>query len=359
MTKAFGAGEYYWEKVDHLFTRLEDGWDGAIWTDGGSRVAYEAETFVADQFNRFKIPIPPDSPEILTFGSILVANMVNFHDPYFMFWGTSDVLYTDEWSKYVYEIIDDGERYEADPEYLDVFRKTDRGAENFFNEYIAKPGYKALPAHIKHSIDDIMFDVGEGLWLSYSGVDYNLLLARLHNYALRSGLAKDEEEAAVRADAYIDLSIWAGVLWVLGPFSREQRIATCEVTETVLQHGEAVIYRGAILDPSYYRRIERQPASCHQCGVQAWCIEQVMTPDGSIRFICEGCATRGMERFNGATCGTKFCKYFDCPHNLYHQKGTAAVRNYMNKQGQLGQKAAAGRKAIEAAMVEQKKLGSG
>jgi hypothetical protein len=141
----------------------------------------------------------------------------------------------------------------------------------------------------------------------------------------------------------------------MGPLGRDFRLSFSDVTETALFYGECIMYDGEVISPQFYRMVERTPRSCYKCGISGWCIELTMDDHGAPRYICEGCVSRGFKPRNGATCGTKFCKYFQCPHNVYFNAGTAAMRDVMRTHGQLG-RAAEDRRALRSAVNEERLL---
>lgn len=297
--------------------------------------------FIHQQYKRYRIPLTHDIEEYMpVLAGALSLELVDYYDPYSLFWDFSDVSYTNEWLNYAYDIrLAGGSIVECEPELIETYRFIPGQAEWFFNEHIVKPGLKSLPPELRSLPPDVIRDYQEGHHYPH-GLYFNHAFPcneEVNDMLDKACLNEDGSVNLAKQWAYWDISMWSGMMWLLGPLSRDFRANYSEITECALQYGECIIYDGVVVNPTNYRRHERQVQSCYKCGISAWCTEQTMDSDGVMRLICEGCLSKGMPRLPGTSCGTKFCRYWECPHNANYMDRNA-MRGEMNKHGQLAKK---------------------
>lgn len=355
----FGEARDYIGKEDHFFQKLES-FGEAIFDRQIRWAPKEARDFTKSQYERFNIPVPFGYEFLYEYGVALVHTYLNYMDPYALYWELSDVELTSDWEKYTYEFVQDTvvDRgpVELDPEKLETFRFVPGQAEKFFEEYISKPGFGSLPQFLTASIadfhEDFVNDTVSADWFSADDMGSEM-------WRKVEGLCTENGEINhIKVKAYFDLSLWAGALWWFGPLSREFRISFSDLQETAIMEGEAIVYEGEVLGPKYYRKVLRPPQSCHRCGLDAWCVEDTIDDSSIARLICEGCLSKDMPRYDGATCGSKFCKYFSCPYNSWYQNPTGHM-GAMRNTGQLAAKAREAAQVREALMPSERKLING
>lgn len=355
----FGPDKFR-EKENQLYHMLQGYGEGAAWDDWPIPCPEEAIAFVKEQFDRYKVPIYEEIEEILEYGPLLIMDYVNQVDPYTLFFEFSDVTNTDDWYKYTYEVPDrNGVPFELNPEELDTYTFVPGQAEAFFEAHINNPGFNQLPQFLCASIMDVHSDVLEDNYIlqmySWHGRDGTTDVANLYRRIQNRCKMPTGEINLKWANAYFDLTMWAGVLWLFGPLSRNFRRERNGITEAALDScGEVLLYEGNIIRTGGFRKVARQPKSCYRCGTSAWCVEDTVDDEGTVRVVCEGCASAGGMRYEGATCGTKFCRYWDCPHNMYHYDDKSARMGAMRQHGQLGKKVQQYREEkLAVAMTEQ------
>jgi len=349
-SRKFGVTDPDEEKELQLIQMAQDyGWGSVFYDFRG--VPKSATDFIKSQYERFRIPIPPALSNIMPeLGGALALELFDYYDPYSLFWCFSDVSYTNDWQKYSYDIwMPDGEIIEADPLQLETFSFVPGQAQGFFEKQIMMPGVDSLPQEVGIFPRDVVDDYVGGhhfphaLHYDHGFPDFSEVEVILAKSCLDSFGRVDQK----RMWAYWDISIWAGILWVLGPLSQEFRYKYSELTEVALDHGHAIIYQGNVISPNCYRVSDRQVNSCYKCGLATWCAEMTIDSGGVARIICEGCLTKGMPRLPGTSCGTKFCREWECPHNA-HFNDKSAMHGAMRQHGQLAQKSRVHRGLIPA-----------
>lgn len=320
---------------------MSDGWDAGAFDICFNSMPPDAVGFVKEQYERFGVPVPPGGEFLYSYGLFIMKYVLAELDPYLLYWEFSDVIRNDDWSNYTYEIVGDDGRvlYEADPESLETYSYTGAGTA-FFEKFIAMPGLEAMPAWGMQTVKDTSSDFLNGdLWGYFyefdgkNSIEHTEVVSKLESICTRDGVYNDK-----MFNAYLDLSLWAAVLWWFGPLSRAFRETISEIHYVTYRYGECIVYDGNVLSPENYRKLPRPVESCYKCGRGTWCVERTLDDNGIPRLICEGCLTEGMERHDGATCGTKFCKYFQCPHNSWYNDAAGQMSG-MAKHGQLGQRA--------------------
>ena len=294
--------------------------------------------FAGSQFDRFNIPITQTLGEEL-FACVArnLSIVYGYDDPYMLFWGSSDVDKTSEWMEYSYEISECGVNsfsHEAEPQMLETYRYSPGQDEEFFNEYIQKPGLDALPYYISQTIEVTLgeyFPFGDWdtpyEWISKEA--YSELLKLCSGVDHNGNPITDTE----KVKGYYEIALWSAILWSMGPLGRSWRYDAIDTFRLCYDHGSCILYEGLLYTPDNYTRILRPPKSCHICNVHAWCVE--FTQDGDVtRFICEGCLNGSFSRAGTGRCGTKRCSYVQCPNHPDHTLDKYGIYKHLRDHGQ-------------------------
>lgn len=340
-----GPDRRFDDKVDQFFHRLEN-FGGAMvcgYRDPGRAVCpQEAVTFVASQYERFGIKIPPEAELLYKYGIACLIDICDYLDPYLIHWKYSDVCVTDDWANHVFKLVEADNKVVRTCEYddLETFVYQPNAAEEFFNWHIVRPGMGALPPEISSPIEEFhnevisgdryIFGYGTGLEDGYADVEVIKLLCFLHETEVDGrGLVNHE---AIKA--LFDLSLWAATLWLLGPLGREFRRHFSDVTAAAMEFGECILYQSDVYTPLQYMKTESIPGSCENCGVGAWCVEPVHMSSRWVVNACEKCASEGRPSAGFGTCGTRICRYTACHHNPFHGEASGMYQAH-RANGQL------------------------
>ena len=297
----------------------------------------------AEQFERFKIPLTQKlGEELLNICANIVEYVIGYMEPYSFFWDTTDVVLTDEWREYCFQ-LEDYHRpnigYELDPERLETFRYVPGKDEEFFREALAYPGLEALP-----------FDLGEHILVAIDERCYDYTPDSL------SSCAREELEALClitdcdgvhfidsnKMKTYFQLGCWVAIIWAFGPLGKKWRGDAHEIFNACYNEGACIIYDGMIYDRSSYIQLERAAKSCYICGVSAWCVELTQDAD-VVRYICESCLSSGLGLRSERGCGTKFCHHVACPNHPAHTLEKGGYWMSVRGKGQLAGLAAGAR----------------
>lgn len=340
--KWLGKDDRFEHKVDQFFHRLEM-YGGAMCTSYrptmDALAPCEASEFIKGQYERFGIHVPLGAEFLYQYGIALVMDYVDYLDPYVMFWEWSDVRVTDDWANFKYNLIDGNKvSYECNHDDLETFIVQPGAAESFFNFHISRPGFDALPNALTSGIREFHSEIMSGdrclgCWDETSSMDINIVRthAALADVCLSPGGLVDND----RLSAYYDLSMWAGILWFFGPLGRGWRQQISDVTAVCMQYGECILYQGDVYSPDTYQKVDAMPGSCEECGVGAFCVEQVYLSAGWVVDACEHCATAGMPNLGFGTCGKRVCRYTECHHNPFHGQGPSGMYQAHRANGQL------------------------
>lgn len=290
------------------------GGDNILETEFENDLSYR--DFMAEQFERFKVPLTQKAGEgLLAFAAGVITHVLGSTDPYVMFWETTDVVMTEDWCKFAYQLSDGSYDFEIDPETLETFEYRPGLDEKFFSEALVMPGLEALPYSLGEYVQDAIWCHGEVTpreLLSGEAADE---LEELCSFRDEHGVLCIDEK---KTYAYFELSCWAAVLWALGPLGKRWRYHASPIHRACYDHGSCIIHDVSIYDPTSYIKLERDPRSCYVCGVSAWCVE--ITQDGDVtRNICEHCLNSAFgDPRNLTMCGTKQCHHVACPNHLAH-----------------------------------------
>lgn len=325
--QATGRYDYY-NKEDQLY-------DWACATECGvmgmgyDNIPTDCINFIMSQYERFKIPLPSCIDQVMDIAATWMFTLIDQIDPYMLFWGLSDVNLTGDWCECAFEVHAVGEPVrEVDPEWVETFIVDLAQGERLFYEYLSKPGLQALPVgeQIREMLDG---DCGDSIYESFN----KQASAELEKFCLVKNAAGEDEVDTQRFRAYFELAAWATFVWIAGPPSRQFRSMRHEIFSACFSYGECILAEGVVIPPTHYVKLPRAPRSCYKCGINSWCVELTQDEAGGARRICEHCLNHDMPKFNGATCGTKFCRRVECQHNPYNGSSTGLRDVY--KGGQL------------------------
>lgn len=302
--------------------------DGLLCIGGDpSRLPEEVMKFCVSQYHRFGIPLPPK--EVIEVGAHATFMTIDCIDPYAIFFSGIGIEVSNDWQESSYEIHDrhSNKTYPADPEWLETFKLLPGQCEASYSHYISHPGIKNLP----HTVEEYVESVLDGEWMGEDAIDQignqaELQLRELcrnHNGSIDGGKIK----------SYFELSAWAAWCWLFTNEGQDFLFRNHDIFWTCGEHGECIIYEGVIIDPTCYKKANRPPQSCEMCGVDAWCVDLVMLKGGS-RFICEHHLNGDAPLYEGATCGSKSCRYVECQHHPYYGQ-EAGLAKTLRQTGQL------------------------
>jgi hypothetical protein len=347
----FGENKYAEEKVDFLHEALNDGYEDFLFSRD---VPVSAGAFVKAQFQRLDIQVPAHLELIYWFGLCIMIDLANNFDPYLFFCGQSGVEITKDWEKYHFKMKSfDGawkdKIISLDPEHVETYKETEKESVEFFDKHILIPSTKAFPTFISASIEAYLDGLGEIHDSEYEIKNFStgetkrlfIFNAQVMDFLLKSGVPPEHVEKAL--ESFYDLSIWAATMWLFSPLSKEYKMEN-DIFETCFKKGSCIIYQGAVFSPDDYSVSARPRRACYQCGIDAWCVEKTYTISGDFEFICEGCLTEELPKIPFATCGSKLCKFVECPHHeFFHDKDKArfghgpTMRKHLeNRRGFLG-----------------------
>lgn len=331
--------------------------------------------FMMDQYANFGVPVPPEN--ILLEAAWSMFFTVDYIDPYSLLMGLTDVEVTYEWANYTYDIVEDGKVKEADPELLETYRLFPDQDKIMFEKIIRNPGLQYIElGSVGDMIDEYLsghsytdddaysrLEEADKAWVdarapqfvevpkkprfrSFIEIpmeEYHTEIEReepnhsLYKKYLEGARYKgmevfeDPEVAAyfqavlqnhkaheTRLD-YFRLGAWAALAWMISPFpeARTFRENCWDIFYSCYRHGECVNYSGTFLRPDSYKKLNRPSKSCYSCGLASWCVELTVL-HGVSRPICEHHLNGELPKMAPVTCGTKVCKFAECPHHPYH-----------------------------------------
>lgn len=304
--------------------------NGVIGYQSPADLPEEMFDFIDSQFKRFGIPVIPDGKlfrDITGWGAFAAYYYVDSINPYALLTsGISDVDWSDLGHTHAIDVINTWKntRKEADPDLLEIFTPVEGQSENFFNHAMAHPGLDALPYNMGEEIKWILFDY-------YGGPEDccdSTALAALQELCVIDGVFERK-----RYHAYFELAAWAAMLFMAGPPGRDWRVANHDVFWLCHTEGMAILYDLSFIPREYYEIYEREPQSCCVCGLNSYCVELVFI-EGVNRFMCEKHLNGDLPLYNGATCGTKVCKFVNCHHHPAHGQYNAQT-NVLRATGQI------------------------
>jgi hypothetical protein len=335
--------------------------------------------FCMSQFQRFGIPVPPE--DIIFKGMWATFCTLDYFDPYSLFYGDSDVEFTDEWRERAYKV--DGE--ELDPEFLETYRLIPGQDEVRFNAAMANPGLHHINCSDmiedgidgEFSHDHVQVSEASNKWLEANTPALPIVpplpermksrdWIGIYRNSQKAGFydLKDPEEKAlidelneVLADPvcaefiaianrytaimetrrdFFRLAAWATYVWIMGPLGRNFRRVHYDIFNICYDHGECVLYSGSFFSPKNYTCENRSPRSCEICGLDSYCVE-LSYINGSTKFICEKHLNGELPKFTPTSCGSRSCKFSECKHHPMHGVKDARVLAYRDN-GQLTKK---------------------
>jgi hypothetical protein len=257
--------------------------------------------FVQSQFTRFRLPFDGNIEELVERAAYHVFWYTDWADPYCLLLQYSDIAFTDQWERNGYEIQLQNGVLLAEPEKLETYAFVPGQAEHWFNYFYVRPGLRELPRGIGETLEGELKD-------------------SLENHEYWSDNWRDIiKSCGENVDQYMCLAAWATFIWLAGPLGRDFRMETNLLHDVVNTHKEGIIYDGEIISPKMYKRYDVPRNACRQCGLDSYCNELVEM-GGVPQYLCEHCLNGGLILFPGANCGSRVCKYVECPHHLYHSE---------------------------------------
>jgi len=287
----------------------------------------EAYDFIRMQFDRFGVPLPDIIADVvLNIAIHIVAYVVDVFDPYALLIEVSDLEMTEDWRKFTYDIKPFGGKgvpRRAKPEQIETFRYNPKQCEEWYTKLMSHPGLENLPGSVGEILmDEIDRRMNDG--------EYPMDMIDEKKVGRQISEICGEHEKN-----YYQLAAWAAFVWLASPFGRKYRYTTNLLFESAIDTGEVLIHEDiGIVSADFLIKTARAPYSCVECGLDSYCVEMVFTGDGS-HNMCEHCTHDGKTIFEGANCGTRWCKYISCQYHPDRLKGNALYET-MRGRGLLG-----------------------
>jgi hypothetical protein len=303
-----------------LYNLLDDGYEG-VWGWSGMGLCGEAMIFVTEQCARFGVPLNHETHHLIDAIGTRVLEYADYVNPYVTLLEFSDLAATTDWEQNTYELIE-GKRCVdvASPEDIETYTFVPGQAEHWFNEFMSHPGLDFIPR-------------GIGADLTMHAVE------SFFDYGLREDFEDACKFCGDNLETYLKLFAWATFVWLCGPLGREFRKDFSLLHDVVCTYGEGIIHnQKAVLSPKQYNKIARPYTACGSCGVDAYCTELLSFGD-DFKRLCEKCANQGRIIFDNANCGTRFCRYIECPNHLMNSQTdkVGALYNTLRNRGILTQ----------------------
>ena len=332
--------------------------------------------FCVSQFERFNMPVPPE--DVILRGMWAAFITVDYYDPYQLFYGETDVIYTDDWMHKTYRLDDD--ESDLDPDFLETFELLPDQDVKTFENYINNPGLEKI------SCGDIIEDHVAGE-LAYDHVkisDESFEWLKAHSppepaiptmpkklknkdwvntyetYLKNKDWVKDDDLLELnqllkdpecleflnkaieyrkvteyRTD-YIRLAAWAAYVWFMGPLARDFRRRNYEIFDICYSDKSCILYSGNMYSPTKFKIINRSPQSCEICGLDSYCVSLAYFNGGS-KFICEKHLNGELPQFTQSSCGSRVCRFTECKHHpMFGMKDARRLAH--RESGQLIQK---------------------
>ena len=289
----------------------------------------DAVQFMLSQFNRFGVPFPPEMIELLDSCWNTLLYYLNHFDPYCIYSGLTEVEITEDWQKFAYCITPPGCcATEIPAEKVETYKLYPGNDQIIFNDLMGKPGLGAIS---QMSLKEELFY--DGSYFEF----WENLSDEIHETLDQLCTMEVNGESTVileRKEAYIDLGIWAALMFLISPDQRDLRMSMFPILACCYEGGEAIIYENEIFDGTFYTKHARNPLSCSECGIVSWCVELAQLGNTS-RYICESCLNvdDGIQKRPYA-CGLRMCPVVRCPNHPQHGEGASGL-GYYKSHGQL------------------------
>jgi hypothetical protein len=290
-------------------------------------------SYIMSSWPFFKLQEDPVLEKVARVGAWYTFLHLDWQDPYTLFLGVSDVNYTEDWSKFAYEIYDPYSKrtIEADPERLETFSAAPQGQceEVYYNilkaggDFVSKMCKGAL-AKNETILDTLPNCSGLAIKDMMNG-DYFDSDPRelIDDHIVESALNKIANYDENLIWFYYEVSAWAAYLWFVGPEGRTWRNSHHDICYMVSNDGEGLLYEGGFVEKQHFKKTARAPESCIICGLSSWCVDMVQI-DGTHRFMCEY-HVNGPALFPEATCGSKVCRNVGCEHHPFYGQAGATL----------------------------------
>jgi len=341
----------HYENEQALWEWVNSSGNGVIGLSYKEELPTEMLQYVASSLGAWGMPYDKRMDEVVSMGAWASYWHLDISDPYAWFFQVSCVNYSDNWNKYAYEIYDSYSKthYEADPEKLETFSVADpsqqqevyadmiEDARRFHERSLA--GEVGPREDILHTLPNSSGYEIEGLLddgcLFESGpinsICDNEVRAQIEAFlAEHFGGATDD----LTYD-YLHKAAWAAFVWLVGPPGQQWRVDNHDIFYLAHRqlNREVIMYDMSCIEQENYRRLPRAPKACVACGLDSWCVEMTQI-SGTTRYMCESCLNGKEVLFEQAHCGTKICRYVNCPNHPEHgQEG--AMLGTLRNHGQL------------------------
>lgn len=305
--------DVYHEKDSILY---EYDWNNRVLGYAPPNTSHTLRQFVESQFVRFNVPLFDFMPELIETTWAVVAYTFDNVDPYLLYTGYS-LAHIDS-QEYLRVYIVDG--VELPPTGVETFSFN----KNLYNDYmeaLSSPALSNLPWGAGEIIEDYLFgDPGDThVFYSMSVEAQQKLLTVLETM--------DSIEHLFR------LVAWSCVVWLMSEDGQVYLAQNDDITSAVSKYGEAILHVGSVFTPEEYTYDNRPALSCVVCHKRVWCATDTLE-NGIVTSMCESCSSHGM-RLVEYGCGSKFCKYWQCPSHSHHHLGNQGVNGYYRAHGQL------------------------
>lgn len=289
---------------------------------GGMGLPDECRLFIKDQYRRFGLSLPVWEDELINLAAETTFYYSDIINPYVLLLEFSDVTMTSDWANHTYLMSSENFNetpIELDPQKTETYRFVKGQCEHWFEYFMSHPGLEAIPNDVGTNLSEQISSVIEDMeWR----MEDEYIAKDIRNYC------KD------KIFNYFDLASWAAFAWLAGPYGRDFRVKTHECFELCLIYGEAVLYDTYWVHPNNYKKIERPPGSCVECGLDSWCNDLTFI-EGQTIMICENCLNGGKQIFGQQGCGTKYCKYWECEYHPMNGKTMGSRYKILGENGQL------------------------
>lgn len=279
------------------------------------------------------------SPEIIQFFAEAVIAIIDYH-PYSLILDGPDVVATYEGMQYSYAIKNtDGTLFEiSNVGELETFRHVPGMDQQHFEKmmYISdkdRADKDFNPAQRVYNYSDMF-----GQWLEDT-MDYGEMYYEMNPI---EQLERDNELAYYELIAFagkentqkiVNIIIWLSFAWIISPMARQWRALMHEVIDTCYNTGEAIVHEGNCYSSEEFVKELRPPTSCCVCGLDSYCVDLTYV-DGGVKHICEKHLNGNIPGTVLFQCGTKICKYSECPNHPQYKTG-ANIIDYYKTHGQL------------------------
>jgi hypothetical protein len=309
--------------------------DGCLGYHSGYIVAPDKmEMFVLEQFVRWNTGLPPQLAEIAQIGCHYALMHVDHFGPYF-FVAYSDIMETSDCATHLYKVKplnylshEFTREHIAPFEKLESFVYAPEQSESYFREFMSqRPSLGLFPFTDVYVIREEI-DGGQG-------DDYCAFNYARENHSTEFVDAV-REFFPTKKDYYdaVEFAAASALIWLASPLAASFRGTVLELASVLQESGECIVYDYYILSPDSYEKIPIPAKTCGMCGLHSFCVEMSPYAGTATMPVCNFCISGRQDPIiREATCGSRFCKYIECPNHLFGGQGRAG---YFKMVGQYG-----------------------